>query len=137
MENTIRHDGIVESIEGTHIQVRILQTSACTGCKVASHCNASEAKVKVVDVYQKPSCELKVGDKVVVSTSGQTASKALLLGFGIPLLLLLVVLAAMLWMGFDEGTAALCSLTVLIPYNIILWFCRKSISQSIAFHIEE
>ena len=137
MENTIRHDGVVEQIDGGHIVVRILQTSACAGCKVASHCNASEAKVKTVDVYQAPPATLKVGDSVVVSTSGRTAGKALLLGFGLPLVLLLVVLAVMLGLGFGEGTAALCALAVLVPYYIIIWLCRNRIARSVAFHIED
>lgn len=137
MENTIRHNGIVESIEDGHIRVRIVQTSACAGCKVASHCNASEAKVKVIDVYQASPAGMKVGDSVVVSTSGRTAGKALLVGFGLPLLLLLAVLAAMLGTGFGEGTAALCALAVLVPYYIIIWLCRNSIARSVAFYIED
>ena len=136
MENTIRHDGVVERIDGEHIQVCIIQTSACAGCKVASHCNASEAKVKMVDVYQQVPPSLKVGDSVVVSTSGRTAGKALLLGFGLPLLLLLVVLAVMLGIGFGEGVAALSALAVLIPYYIIIWLCRKRIARTVAFYIE-
>lgn len=136
MENAIRHDGIVESIEKTHIRVRIVQTSACAGCKVASHCNASEQKVKVVDVYHADRHDLKVGDSVVVSTSTATAGKALLLGFGFPLLLLLMVLAVMLGMGGEEGTAALCALAVLIPYYIIVWLCRDRIAKTVTFRIE-
>lgn len=137
MENAIRHDGVVERIEEGHIVVRILQTSACAGCKVAAHCNASETKVKMVDVYEKAPANLNVGDSVVVSTSGATAGKALLLGFGLPLLLLLMVLAVMLGMGFGEGTAALSALAVLIPYYIIIWFCRNRIARSVSFHIED
>ena len=136
MENAIRHDGVVERIEEGHIVVRILQTSACAGCKVAAHCNASEAKVKMVDVYQKVPTSLNVGDSVVVSTSGATAGKALLLGFGLPLLLLLMTLAVMLGLGYSEGTAALSALAVLIPYYIISWFFRRRIARSVAFHIE-
>lgn len=136
MENTIRHDGIVESIEGKHIRVRIVQTSACAGCKVANHCNFSEQKVKMVDVYQQPPVSLTVGNSVVVSTSTAVAGKALLLGFGLPLLLLLMVLAVMLGLGFDEGKAALWALAVLIPYYYIIWLCRNRITKTVAFHIE-
>ena len=136
MEKAIRHDGVVELVDGEHIQVRILQTSACAGCKVASHCNASEAKVKVVDVYHANRPDLKVGDKVVVSTSGAVAGKALLLGFGLPLILLLVVLAAVLVLGYGEGTAALCALAALIPYYIIVWLSRERIARSVSFKIE-
>ncbi len=145
----IRHDGIIESIDADgHIRVRITQMAACAGCKVAAHCNASEQKVKVVDVYEKldagrhqelqiPSnaYPYKVGDSVVVATSGAAARKALLLGFGLPLVLLLVVLAAMLAAGIDEGTSALAALAMLAPYYLVLWLCRERIAGKIAFHI--
>ncbi|MBP5337690.1 MAG: SoxR reducing system RseC family protein [Prevotella sp.] len=137
MDNTIRHEGVVERIEGTHIQVRILQTSACAGCKIASHCSASESKEKIIDVHQAPPAGLGVGDSVMVSTSGAAAGKALLLGFGFPLLLLLVVVALMLWLGQGEGAAALGGLAVLVPYYIVLWLCRDRIAQSVSFKIDK
>ena len=77
----------------------------------------------------------KVGDSVVVATSGAAARKALLLGFGMPLVLLLVVLAAMLAAGIDEGTSALAALAVLAPYYLVLWLCRERIAGKITFHI--
>ena len=30
--NTIKHLGIVENIQGSHLSVRIVQTSACAAC---------------------------------------------------------------------------------------------------------
>ena len=133
----IRHDGIIESIGSDgHVLVRITQMAACAGCKVASHCNASEQKVKMVDVYHCKQ-DLNVGDNVVVATSQAAAGKALLLGFGLPLLLLLAVLAAMLLAGNDEGTSALAALAVLAPYYFMLWLCRDRIAGNVAFYIED
>lgn len=134
----IRHDGIIESIDSDgHVQVRITQMAACAGCKVAAHCNASEQKVKVVDVYHCEQTDLSVGDSVVVSTSQTAAGKALLLGFGLPLILLLVVLTVMLIADCDEGMSAITALTVLLPYYLILWFCRDRIAGDIKFHIDK
>jgi sigma-E factor negative regulatory protein RseC len=134
----IRHEGIIKSIDSDgHIRVRITQMAACAGCKIAAHCNASEQKVKVVDAYHCELTGISVGDSVVVSTSQAAAGRALLLGFGLPLLLLLVVLAAMLATGMDEGTSALAALAVLAPYYLIIWLCRDRIAGNIKFHIEE
>ena len=69
-KDTIRHSGIVDSVSGDCIKVRILQTSACASCKVAGYCNASESKEKIVDVFGDASCgQLRVGDRVVVTAS--------------------------------------------------------------------
>ena len=136
MENTIRHEGVIESVADGHVRVRIVQTAACAGCKVARHCNASEAKVKMVDVYHCDRRDLQVGQNVVVSTSGAAAGKALFLGFGLPLMLLLVVLTALLSLHVGEGVAAVSTVAVLIPYYICIWFCRKHIATVISFKIE-
>lgn len=137
--NKIRHDGIIETIDSKgHVRVRITQTSACASCKVAGHCNASESKVKVVDVFltDTGSCPYSVGDSVVVAISQAAAGRALLLGFGLPLLLLLVVLAAMMTTGVGEGTSALVAFAVLIPYYFIVWLYRHHIAGKINFNIE-
>ena len=122
----IRHDGIIESIGNDgHICVRITQMAACAGCKVAAHCNASE----------QHAFPFRVGDNVVVATSQAAAGRALLLGFGLPLVLLLLVLAAMLLAGNNEGISAITALVVLLPYYLILWLLRNRIAGSISFKI--
>ena len=52
MSQKISHSGVVESILDGCVKVRIIQTSACAACKVASHCNAAESKVKIVDIIE-------------------------------------------------------------------------------------
>lgn len=137
MENSIRHEGTVESVDGEHIRVRILQHSACSACKVASHCSASESKEKIVDVFHYRQHHLKVGDAVIVGTSSHSVRKALLLGFGLPLLLLLLVTGVLFAAGVNEGITALAALGALIPYYIGLWIFRQRIADNIAFFIED
>ena len=137
MSNKKSHPGVVDSIEGDCVKVRIVQTSACAACKVAAHCNASESKEKLVDVFGCDTAKYATGQEVVVSASREVANRAILLGFGLPLLLLIGVLLMVLrWTG-DEGMAALASLGVLVPYYIVLWLLRDSIRQQVSFRIEE
>ena len=137
MSNKISHLGVVDSIEGNCVKVRIIQTSACAACKVATHCTASASKVKMVDVFGCDTAKYKAGQEVVVSASREVANRAILLGFGLPLLLLIGVLLMVLrWTG-DEGTAAMASLGALVPYYIVLWLLRDSIRQQVSFRIEE
>ena len=136
MENSIRHEGTIESIAGRHIRVRILQSSACAGCKIASRCTASESKEKIIDVYDDRGRTFNVGDTVMVCTTGKMAGKALLLGFGLPLLLMLAVLCVMLAFGLDEGLAALGAIGSLLPYYMVVWLTRHRIADTIAFSIE-
>jgi len=138
MEKQIRHEGIVESVEEGLVRVRILQASACAACKVAARCHTAEAKEKIIDVVAdgREAFRWEKGQTVTVSTSGAMAGRALLLGFGIPLIIMLAVLVMALAAKCSEGLAALLMIASLIPYYICLWLFRHRIAGSIAFHIE-
>ena len=136
MSNKISHSGIIEHILDDCIKVRIVQTSACAACKVAAHCNAAESKIKIVDVFCSDNSTYQVGQDVVVWASKDVANKALLLGFGIPFLLLICVLLIALRFTSEEGIAALTALGSLVPYYFLLWLLRKKIQRQIAFHID-
>lgn len=137
MTNIIKHAGIIDEIEGCHIKVRILQTSACASCKVASHCNVSESKVKFIDVETNENAQWNVGQEVIVSTSASVASRALVLGFGFPLAILIVTLIVAKTSDCSDQASALLSLCALIPYYFVLWVKRNKIAQQVSFRIEE
>lgn len=137
MSEIVTHAGIVDSIDGNRVRVRIVQTSACAACKVAGHCNAAEAKEKLVDVLTADVTRWKVGDAVTVAASQQMATRALLLAFGLPLVLLLVVLFTVLAVTGREGFSALCGLATLVPYYTVLWLTRKRLQQRLAFWIQD
>ncbi len=138
MSNNITHSGIIDAIEGDCVKVRILQTSACASCKVAGHCNASESKEKIVDVYNVPDAgRLKVGDNVVVSASADIVSRALMIGFGLPLVILISMVIIMSVVFDDEALCALLALASLIPYYLLVYLCRGRIKQRITFGIEK
>ena len=136
MSEKIKHSGVVEEVTEGRVVVRILQTSACAACKVAGHCNASEAKEKLVDVRCADASAYKTGQSVVVSTSRDVANRALLLGFGLPFVVLVGVLFAVLRLTGDEGLAALSGLGALVPYYLLLWLLRDRIGRRVSFQIE-
>ena len=137
MSQKISYSGVVERIEGDCIKVRIVQTSACAACKVASHCNAAESKVKIVDVFGCDTTNYSTGQEVTVWASRDVANRALLLGFGVPFLLLVCVLLIALRLTANEGLAALWALGSLVPYYFALWLLRNRIQRGISFQIEE
>ena len=136
MSNKIKHSWVVENIMGDSVQVRIVQTSACAACKVAGYCNASESKEKLVDVYHADTRNLKVGDVVTVTASTQVAAQALLLGFGLPFVVLVAVLIVVLLITGNEGAAALSGLGALVPYYAVLFLFRNLIRDKLSFSIE-
>ena len=136
MSNKIKHSGVVEKIMDDCIQVRIVQTSACAACKVAGYCNASESKEKLIDVYHADSHHLNVGDAVTVTASTEVAAHALLLGFGLPFVVMVTVLVIVLQTTGNEGRAALSGLLALVPYYAVLYLFRNRLRDKLSFSIE-
>ena len=136
MSNTIRHEGIIDSIEEGCVHVRILQTSACAACKVKGYCNAAEAKEKLVDVYCDDVAAYRTGQEVTVATSGDVAARALLWAFGLPFVVMVGVLTLVLWRTGDEGLAAVSGLLSLLPYYGLLFLLRHRMRRQLAFVIE-
>ena len=136
MSNKIKHSGVIEKIMDDCIQVRIVQTSACAACKVAGYCNASESKEKLIDVYHADSHRLNVGDAVTVTASTEVAAHALLLGFGLPFVVMVAVLVVVLQTTGNEGRAALSGLLALVPYYAVLYLFRNRLRDKLSFSIE-
>ncbi|WP_373759076.1 SoxR reducing system RseC family protein [Bacteroides heparinolyticus] len=136
MANTIiRHQGIVENISDSHLQVRIIQTSACASCSVKGHCSSAETKEKLVDVYDVDAASYRPGDRVWVAGRLSMGAMAVLLAFILPFLVLIVSLFVLMAVRNDELFAALGSLALLIPYYYILWLNKARIGKKFSFSV--
>lgn len=138
MNNNIKHLGIVESIDGPHVRVKILQSSACSSCSVKGHCNISETKEKIIDIFdgEKTGC-CTVGQQVMVCGTTSMGMKAVFLAFVLPFLVLLAALfVTMRVTDGDEAISALVSLCTLIPYYILIYLFRNKISRTFSFTLE-
>lgn len=136
MNNKIKHTGIIDSVENGCVKVRILQSSACSGCKVAAHCNASETKEKMVEVVVSDTQPYKKGDSVTVIADASVGFRASLYGYLLPLLLMVVTLVVVLATSHSEGMAALSALGILIPYYLILYVFRNRLKKRLQFALE-
>lgn len=137
MSSRIEHTGTIEAINGNTIHVRILQSSACAGCKVAGHCSAAESKEKTIDVYDANAHEYNVGENVELYTDAHVGYMAEIYAFGIPFILVIAVLMIMLAATGSEALSAAGALAVLIPYYLIIYLLRNKIARQVYFHIEK
>ena len=136
MSNKIKHAGVIDSIEEGCVKVRILQSSACSGCKVASHCNASETKEKMIEIPTSQSLLHQVGDSVTIVADSSVGFRASFYGYILPLILMVVTLIAVLQMTQSEGMAALSALGILVPYYLILYLLRNQLKSKLTFEIK-
>ena len=137
MSNKIIHSGVIKSIGVDCLYVEIMQALACADCRVAENCHASEAKVKMVDVYCRDVARYHVGERVIVSTTSQVGLMAMLYAYLFPLIVLMTTLILVRICTRSDGWAALSALAILIPYYIVLYLFRERIKEQVHFNIEQ
>lgn len=136
MTNVIYHQGIVEDIDGSHVRVRIEQTSACSGCSIRSRCTAVDSIEKLIDVTMPKDATFIVGDHVQIVGEVSLGLHAVMWAFVWPLLILLFfLLLFIIWSG-NEILSSLGAVVLLIPYYYILWLKRAKFKQKFLFTIK-
>ena len=131
--NTIKHLGIVENIQGSHLSVRIVQTSACAACSAKGHCSSADSKDKIIDIIDTAASSYQVGEKVMVVGETSMGMMAVLLAFVLPFVLLIFSLFLLMALIENELYAALLSLAVLIP--IISFYGLTKRDSNNNFHL--
>ena len=134
--NTIKHLGIVENIQGSHLSVRIVQTSACAACSAKGHCSSADSKDKIIDIIDTAASSYRVGEKVMVIGETSMGMMAVVLAFIIPFILLIFSLFLFMALMENELYSALLSLAILIPYYFILWLNKTRLKQKFLFTIK-
>ena len=134
--NTIKHLGIVENIQGSHLSVRIVQTSACAACSAKGHCSSADSKDKIIDVIDTAASSYRGGEKVMVIGETSMGMMAVVLAFIIPFILLIFSLFLFMALMENELYSALLSLAILIPYYFILWLNKTRLKQKFSFTIK-
>jgi sigma-E factor negative regulatory protein RseC len=137
MTDIIKHRGRVEKVEGSHVVVRIIQTSPCSACSIKGHCNASESKEKLIDVFEV-NASYQIGEEVVLLGTTSMGMQAVLLAFGVPLVILIVALGVT--MHLTDGNALVSSLVGLlsiVPYYFAIHFNKDKLKKTFSFTIEK
>jgi sigma-E factor negative regulatory protein RseC len=134
--NNIEHQGIVENIDGTCVQVRIFQTSACASCTAKKFCSSADSKEKIIEINNS-SGNHKVGDKVIIQSEIAVGMKAVFISFVIPFFILIVSLFVIMSItNKNELLSASLSLLFLIPYYVILRMKRNYLKKELSFSIK-
>ncbi|GAB4326084.1 MAG: SoxR reducing system RseC family protein [Bacteroidales bacterium] len=133
----VRHDGIIESVGADYVKVNIVQQSACVSCQVKGACNVGEMSREVVEVPNHGYTGLKPGDRVQVYMRRNLGLKAVLLGYLLPFIILLVTMITVREVTGSDGWAGLSALGVLIPYYLVLSLFRKKVNRTFTFAISK
>jgi positive regulator of sigma E activity len=131
---TINHEGIVQKTGDKSVIISIVSSSACSGCHAEGSCSISGREEKIVEVSGK--YDVNPGDKVTVLMEKSMGYTALLLGYLLPLIAVVITLIILVSFNIQELKAGLISLFVLVPYYSVLWFFRKQINEKFTFTLK-
>lgn len=130
MSRPIEHIGTVIARDKGKVQVRFTQMTSCAACHARSLCLSAESKEKEVWAYALE--EMQIGDTVMVEVSERLAWKAVLLAYGLPLVVMMAALCVMrIWLS--EAIAGTISLVALSLYYIILSMFKDRLERNFDF----
>ena len=134
IHGAIQHDGTVKKVDANSVLVSITSCSACSGCHAEGMCGISGKEEKIIDVTGK--YNVSPGDTVTIMMERATGYKAVALSYLGPLALLIVSLIVLDSMSVNEAAAGLISVSLLLPYFVVLYLFRKSINRSFIFKLK-
>ncbi len=131
---SISHEGKVISVNGSQVDVIIMQTSACAACAAANICRAAQQKQATVSARCEGTVP-SVGDSVVVEASVGQGMWAMVLAYVVPLVLLVGTLSVGVTAMGNEVMSALMALAVVALYYVALHFVSPRLDRRIAFMV--
>jgi sigma-E factor negative regulatory protein RseC len=134
MNKTIEHTGLVSKIDEKFAYITIEQISACSACHARGACSVSDVAEKTIEVPNAGS-DVRVGERVKVVGSSSMGLFAVLLAFVVPFLLILASLLITRQLTDSEALSGTISLTVLIPYYLLLSLFNKKLKRKLQFEI--
>ncbi len=116
--------------------VNIVNQSACSTCHAKGACTVSDFQDKEIEVTEF-SGSYTPGQEITVVFKESKGFAALLWGYVIPFIIVLLTLIVALEITSNELTAGLISLGILIPYYTTLYFLRHHLKKIFKFEVEE
>ena len=136
----IVHEGKIVSIDASSIEVEIVNKSACASCHAKGVCGASDIQTRIVVIPQTlatATAGYQVGDSVKLVLSAVMGMKAVILAYGLPLLVLLAAILVLSSLKMEQLYVGLLSLAAVALYYIIFAIFRDKLDKEFVFAIEQ
>ena len=132
MVELIRHEGIVQSVDGKTARVMIVQASACQSCKAQNMCLSSDNQQKEMEVLMLD--PMQPGDKVEVQVQEHLAWKAVFLAYILPFFFMMLVMILLLQLtNWKDAVVGTISLSAIALYYLCLSLFRHRLRRHFTF----
>ncbi|MFA7082099.1 MAG: SoxR reducing system RseC family protein [Bacteroidales bacterium] len=138
MSELIEHKGTVCEISDRKVVVRIISASMCASCHAKGACSMNDTKDKNIEVKVSNSSNYKIGQEVIVCMEQKVGTKAVLIGFFFPFLILITsaILSNNYLFPTNEALTALISIISITVYYLIIYLIRNKIEKKFHFQIK-
>ncbi len=133
----IEHEAFIREIKDSKLIVDVLSKSACLSCQLKGLCSIADIEEKAVEVERDLKKNYEIGQKVNVYFSRNKSLMAVFWGYVLPFLLIFITLIIALQITNKDGLSGIISLSILIPYYIILYLFRNKISSNYKFKLKD
>ena len=134
MENVCK-EGIVRKIEGGKVWVEIVVSSACGGCVAKNMCNISEKKNEIVETENITGEEFTIGENVQIQMLERKAHQAVVLGYLLPFIVLIVGLFGCYAITHIEWLSALVAFGLTAMYYMVLKLFDKRLAKEFTLYV--
>lgn len=131
--NSISHIGIVQSVDGQEVTVRMTVESACAACHAKSLCGVSDSKDKIVKAVNVSDAHFEVGEKVNVEMRQSLAMKAIVICYLLPFIVLITTFCVMSYFCQNELVNVLVTFAAVAAYFFFIWLFNHKIERNVTF----
>ncbi len=131
--NSISHIGIVQSVDGQEVTVKMTVESACAACHAKSLCGVSDSKDKIVKAVNVSDAHFEVGEKVNVEMRQSLAMKAIVICYLLPFIVLLTTFCVMSYFCQNELVNVLVTFAAVAAYFFFIWLFNHKIERNVTF----
>ena len=135
-KNEIKHTGEIVEITPDFTTVKIIASSACSGCHAKSLCGMSEDQEKIIMLPTDPYATYNVGDHVQVATKMSMGMKAVWISYVIPLIVLMILILSLSAVFESEALVGLASVGGVALYYLVIWLMRDRLNNEFVFYIK-
>ena len=128
-------EGIVRKIEDHKVWVEIVVSSACGGCLAKNMCNISEKKDEIIETENITGEEFALGETVQVQMQEHKAHQAVVLGYLLPFIVLIVGLFVCYALTHIEWLSALVAFGLTAIYFLILKMFDKRLARKFVLYV--
>lgn len=132
----ISHDGIVTGTDSEGVvEIAISTGTACSACHAGSACIMGSDGMRSIRIRTEK--KYSAGEKVTVTMEQSQGRRAVIIGYVIPLVVLLASFVIFSMAGIGELFICLASFAALAACYFIIWLLRDRIGKHFTFKIND